>query len=145
MKWTSYALLAGTLATLTACSSNTTPSDNKATSTTTATASQPAADDNCKDFPIPLYPRTTSLTCSQDGDRYTASIDTNDSIDEVTQFYQTLPESSGWQKDPDPLISPEHTVVTVRKGPGHAVVSTFLGQDKKGCSFQINAFPKGNP
>lgn len=145
MKWISYALLAGTLVTLTACSSNTTSSDNQASTTTATQTAQSAADDKCKDFPVPLYPSTTSLNCSQDGDRYTASIDTNDSIDQVTQFYQTLPESSGWQKDPDPLISPEHTVVTVRKGPGHAVISTFLGQDKKGCSFQINAFPKGNP
>lgn len=135
MNWISCALLAGTLLTLTACSST----------TTAPTTSQTIADDKCKDFPIPLYPNHTTLSCSQEGDRYTASIDTNDTIEQVTQFYQTLPESSGWQKDPDPLISPKHTVVTVKKGPGHAVISTFLGPDNKGCSFQINAFPKGNP
>lgn len=143
MKLTSM-MVAGSILLLTACSS--TPDSTTTTSQSAAPVAQsPNAEDACKDFPVPLYPSRTSITCSHDGDRFTASIDTQDSIQQVTDFYQTQVQSSGWQKDPDPLITSEHTVVTLRKPPGHAVVSTFPGLGGKGCSFQINAFPKGNP
>jgi maltose-binding protein MalE len=143
MKFTNI-VVASSILLLTACtsSSDSTNSKNPAQSNTQV-AQSTTAEDACKDFPVPLYPSRTSITCSHDGDRYTASIDTADSIQQVTEFYQTQVQSSGWQKDPDPLISPDHTVVTLRKAPGHAVISTFPGQGGKGCSFQINAFPKG--
>ncbi len=137
--------VAGSVLALTACTSNPNPPDQAGSQVSNPAAQSASADNGCKDFPVPLYPSTTELSCSQSGDRYTASIETNDSIEQVTEFYQTQAQSSGWTKDPDPLISPEHTVVKITKGPGHAVISTFLGKDKKGCSFQINAFPKGNP
>lgn len=143
MKSTISMMIAGSLLLLTACSSNS-ESTNNPTTTNQIAQSAPASD-TCKDFPVPLYPSTTSLQCEHSGERYTAYVETADTVEQVTQYYQTKPQESGWQSDPEPLISPEHTVVTIKKGPGHAVISTFTGAGGKGCRFQINAYPNGNP
>lgn len=141
MSWKAQVVLAVALPLLAACSS---AIDQNGGSTAATSQSAASPDDGCKDFPAPLYPSKTSCSCSQSGDRYTASIETTDSVSQVTQYYQTRVQGDGWTPDPEPLISPKHTVVTIKKDPGHAVISTFTGSDGQGCSFQINVFPKGN-
>ena len=134
--------LAVSLLLLTACTSPS--STDSANNGANQAGSSNTADNGCKDFPTPLYPTTTSLQCEHSGDRYTAYVETADSVDQVTKWYQTQIQSSGWQPDPDPLIDPKHTVVSLKKPPGYATVTTFVGSDGKGCSFQIHAYPKGN-
>lgn len=143
MKRTLVSIAVSTLA-LAACSKSADSGKAPGGTVTASQASQSASDNGCKDFPAPLYPTTTSVSCDQSGDRYTASIETADSVDQVTHYYLKQVQSSGWEPAPEPLISPTHTVVTIKKGPGHAVISTFVGASGKGCSYQINVFPKGN-
>lgn len=141
MRWNAQVVFALVLPMLTACSS---ASNSVGGTAATATQQSAAAENGCKDFPVPIYPSKTSCSCSQSGDRFTASVETGDSVEQVTKFYQTKVQSDGWELAPDPLISPNHTVITIKNGTGHAVVSTFAGPDGKGCSFQINAYPKGS-
>lgn len=132
---------------LAACSQS--PSENaKAPSGKAAPAAQTnAAADKCKDFPVPIYPSRTELSC-ETGDgkplRMTAFIASADSVEKVAAFYKRQVQTAGWTVDPMEVESPTHTVVSMKKGKGYATAVINVGMDKVGSRTQIHAYPNGN-
>lgn len=107
------------------------------------------AKDSCKNFPVVIYPNTTSKTCEKNTPyentpvSYTAYVESKDSVSKVTKFYKTQVQKLGWKVDPVKAESATHAVVTIRKGIAYATVTINTGDHKKGSSFQIHAFPFG--
>ncbi len=128
---------------LSSCAPSTTPVEN-------AVATQPKEENSCKDFPVVIYPNTTSATCEKNPQRgeiplsFTAFVESADSVEQVTKFYQTEVQASGWTVDPNGVQSSTHSVVSLKKGKGYASVIVNTGANDKGSSFQIHAYPNGN-
>src|SRR6266481_6132219 len=95
------------------CSSQTAPGGSNTGATSTA--------DTCKDFPVPIYPSTTKTYCEISAGHPTAYVDTNDSVQQVTKYYETL---DGWHVKPDDsgVNSATHAVVVIEKSPGYASI-----------------------
>jgi len=108
------------------------------------------AKDSCNNFPVVIYPNTTSKICEKNTQyentpiSYTAYVESKDSVAKVVKFYKTEVKKSGWQAEPVKVESATHAVVTIKKGVGHASIVINCGKNKKGSSFQIHAFPFGN-
>ena len=137
---------------LSACSKSSEPAATVAAAAPAASsAASPAAGNSCKDFPAPMYPHTSSATCEVTPQResyplhHTAYVDSSDSVEQVTQYYQTLAQSSGWTPKPGEGQTAEHAVVVIEKGKAYASIVINPGHGGAGgSSFQINAFPNGN-
>lgn len=108
------------------------------------------AKDSCKNFPVVIYPSTTSKTCEKNTPventpvSYTAYVESKDSVAKVTKFYKTKVQASGWKVDPVKGESPTYAVVTIKKGIATATITIHTGDHNKGSTFQIQAFPFGN-
>jgi hypothetical protein len=125
------------IATLSACSGGPQQSASDATSAGTATA----ADNGCKDFPLPIYPSNKELQCESRNDRKTAYFSTSDSLSQVVNFYMTK-SGAGWSADTGEGNTPTHAVVVLKKAPGYAsvVINAISGK----TDVQIHAYPNGN-
>ncbi len=105
---------------------------------------------SCKDFPVVLYPHTTSASCEENPQRedyplhYTANLQSPDSVQQVTNFYQTQVQSAGWTPKPSEVQNAGHAVVVIEKGKGYASIVINTGDNKSGSHTQISAFPNGN-
>ena len=72
---------------------------------TTAGAPTPSSD-TCRDFPVALYPRTTSAICEvveqREGNplHHTAYLKSADSVEQVTQYFQAQNQPGGWTPEP---------------------------------------------
>ena len=140
--------IAGSVLLLAACSQS--PSEN-ATAASAKGGSKPAQaappPDTCKDFPVPIYPSHTELSCETGSGkplRMTAYFASADSVDKVTAFYKTQVKPAGWTVKPMEVESPTHTVVVMDKGKGYATAVINIGLDNKGSRTQIHAYPNGN-
>ena len=97
----------------------------------------------CKDFPVPMYPATTQVSCETSTGSRTAYVSSNDSVLQVTKYYESLP---GWKVKPDDsgVNSSTRAVVVIMKSPGYASIVINTGPGGKGSRFQIHAYPTGN-
>lgn len=106
--------------------------------------------DSCKNFPVTIYPNTTSKICEKHEQyentpiNYTAYVVSKDSVAKVTKFYKNEMPKSGWKIESVKGDGTTHSVVTLRKGIAYASVAISVGKNKKGSSFQIQAYPFGN-
>lgn len=108
------------------------------------------AKDSCKNFPVAIYPNVTSKICEKNPQyentpiSYTAYVESKDPVSKVTKFYKTEIKKSGWRVEPVKVESATHAVVTIKKGVAYASITINSGKNKKGSSFQIQAYPFGN-
>lgn len=139
-------LAVGAMLWVAACSQG--PSEDAASGKGNAkTAQTSAADDMCKDYPVPIYPSRTELRCETGSDkplRQTAYFASADPVEKVTAYYKTQVQSAGWTVDPMEVESPTHVVVSMKKGKGYATAVINIGMDNKGSRVQIHAYPDGN-
>ncbi len=96
-----------------------------------------------------MYPTTTSVQCEKDSRegrplKFTAFVESPDSVETVTKFYQTQPQSAGWTVDPTDVQSSTHSVVSIKKDKGYASIVINPGEKGTGSSLQIHAYPNGN-
>jgi hypothetical protein len=101
----------------------------------------------CKDFPVPIYPAHTSLTCETGTGqplRHTAYIESADSVATVTAYYKTKVQPAGWTVNPMEVESPSRAVVGMKKGKGYATAVVNSGAGGSGSRIQIHAYPSGN-
>lgn len=109
-----------------------------------------SAEDTCKDFPMVIYPSVTFKTCEKTPQyentpiTYTAFIESADSVEKVTKFYQTKVQASGWTVVPTKVKSRTHVELTLKKGIGYANIIIDTRHNKKGSSLQIHVYPFGN-
>jgi hypothetical protein len=106
-----------------------------------------AAVGTCKEFPVPIYPSHTELSCETGSGkplRMTAYITSADSVEKVTTFYKAQVQPAGWTVKPMEVESPTHSVVAMEKGNGYATAVINIGLDNKGSRTQIHAYPNGN-
>ena len=108
------------------------------------------AQNSCNDFPVVIYPSTTKKTCEKNTQyenapvSYTAYVESKDSVDKVTKFYKTQVQKSGWKVEPVKVESSTHSVVTIKRDLAYASIIINTGKNKKGSSFEIQAYPFGN-
>jgi hypothetical protein len=101
----------------------------------------------CKDFPVPIYPSHTSLTCETGSGqplRHTAYVESADPVAMVTAFYKTKVQAAGWTVDPMEVESPGRAVVGMKKGKGYATAVINGRANGSGSRIQIHAYPTGN-
>jgi hypothetical protein len=106
---------------------------------------------DCKEFPVPIYPTTTKVTCEKgeksetQPTKYTAYIDSSDSVEQVGKFYRTSVEASGWKVKPDDQEGPPgRLLIVIEKGKGYASINIRPAPSGTGSSTQIHAYPNGN-
>lgn len=106
---------------------------------------------DCKEFPVPIYPTTTKVTCEKgeksetQPTKYTAYIDSSDSVEQVGKFYRTGVEASGWKIKPDDQEGPPgRLLIVIEKGKGYASINIRPAPSGTGSSTQIHAYPNGN-
>ena len=80
----------------------------------------------CKDFPVPIYPSTTQVVCETSAGHPMAYVSSNDSVQQVTKYYENLP---GWQvkRDDSAVNTPTRAVVVITKSPGYASIVINVG------------------
>src|SRR5207237_5033637 len=93
----------------------------------------------CKDFPVPIYPSTTQVVCETSVGHPMAYVSSNDSVQQVTKYYENLP---GWQvkRDDSSVNTSTRAVVVITKSPGYASVVINVGIAGKATRAQINAY-----
>ena len=141
-------LIAGSGLLLAACTQSSSE-DAKSSSTKAGQvqAKASAVNDQCKNYPVPIYPSHMSLSCEAGAGpplRQTAYIDSADSVEKVTAYYKTQVQSSGWTVDPMEVESPTRAVVSMKKGKGYATAVINSGANGSGSRIQIHAYPNGN-
>lgn len=141
-------LVGGLILLVIACSQS--PSENTTSGSTKAGSKIPqtnAAIDTCKDFPVPIYPSHTSLSCETGAGqpvRQTAYIESADSVEKITVYYKTQVQSGGWVVDPMQVESATRAVVSMKKGEGYATAVINPDIAGNGSRVQIHAYPHGN-
>jgi hypothetical protein len=143
-----FLAIVGSVLVLIACSQS--PSEN-ATAASAKGGAKPAPAtppaDTCKDFPVPIYPSHTELSCEIGSGkplRQTAYIASADSVEKVAAFYKTQIQAAGWTLRPDVIEEPTRANVGMTKGKGYATALINIGMDKQGSRTQIHAYPNGN-
>lgn len=141
-------LIASSALVLVACSQS--PPENAVSSAAKAgakTAQVSAAEEKCKEFPLPIYPSHTELSCETGSGkplRQTAYIASADPVDKVTAYYKTQVQASGWAVEPSEVESPQHSLVRMTKGKGYATAVINIGMGNVGSRTQVHAYPNGN-